>query len=177
MQSLTDEQLMEIYQSNKDGQRSGAFDCLYNRHAKSMFNFFYFTLNNDYAKAQDFVQDLFVKLIEQNQKFDIKQSFKPWIYRIASNMCKNEYRNNVVIQKYSNHILVTTDPVTFDDETQDILRGCINKLTQEHRSLIILRFKMNLSIKEIAGIYKCPEGTIKSRLFYATKELSKLYKG
>ncbi|MEA3451458.1 MAG: sigma factor-like helix-turn-helix DNA-binding protein, partial [Bacteroidota bacterium] len=47
---------------------------------------------------------------------------------------------------------------------------------QEKRSLIVLRFKLNLSIKEIANIYECPEGTIKSRLFKATKELSRLYK-
>jgi len=35
---------------------------------------------------------------------------------------------------------------------------------------------MKLTVKEIAEIYECPEGTIKSRLFYATQELSKLYK-
>jgi RNA polymerase sigma-70 factor (ECF subfamily) len=81
-----------------------------------------------------------------------------------------------VVQKYHNHIISTSHTSILDDETENALRICINKLSQEFRSLIVLRFKMKLTIKEIADIYECPEGTIKSRLFNATKELSKIYK-
>lgn len=176
MQSFTDEQLMNIYQKNKDGQGRIALDCLYNRYAKKLLNFFYFTLHNDYDKAQDFVHDLFVRVIEKHQRFDCNQLFKSWVYRIASNMCKNEFRSHTVIQKYRNHIISVSEPVTSNVETENILRTCINELSQEQRSLIVLRFKLKLSVKEIAEIYECPEGTIKSRLFYVIKELSKLYK-
>lgn len=176
MKSLTDEQLMEIYQRNKDGQGQIALDYLYNRYAKKILNYFYFTLHNDYDKAQDFVHDLFIKIIEDRQKFDKNQFFKPWVYRVASNMCKNEFRSNKVIQKYKDHINSTSELITLNNETKRALRKCINDLSQEHRSLIVLRFKLKLTVKEIAEIYECPEGTIKSRLFYATKELSKLYK-
>jgi RNA polymerase sigma-70 factor (ECF subfamily) len=91
-------------------------------------------------------------------------------------MCKNEFRNNKVIQKYKNHILSTSKHIIVNNETEKALRKCINELSQEHRFLIVLKFKLKLTVKEIAEIYECPEGTIKSRLFYATKELSKIYK-
>jgi RNA polymerase sigma-70 factor, ECF subfamily len=176
MQHLTDEQLIDIYQSDKDGQGKIAFGHLYDRYAKLMLNFFYFTLHNDYNKAQDFVHDLFIKILEKNNTFNKNQFFKAWIYRIASNMCNNEFRKNNVIKKYQDHIKSSSGFIIINTETEKDLRKCINDLNTEQRSLIVLRFKLKLTVKEIAKIYECPEGTIKSRLFYATKELSKLYK-
>jgi len=177
MESLTDEQLMELFRLDKDGQGAIAFDHLYNRYAKQMVNYFYYTLWKDYEKAQDFLHDLFLKIIQNKDKFDKNNSFKSWIYRIASNMCKNEFRNNKIKEKYQSHVLHTTSGVTDNEQLlESELQIYINSLKPEQRSLIILRFKFNFTIKEIADIYKCPEGTIKSRLFYATKELSTNYK-
>lgn len=176
MQHLTDEQLIAIYQSNKDGRGEIALACLYDRYAKKMLNFFYYTLHNDYNKAQDFVHDLFLKIIEKHRTFDNNQAFKPWIYVVASNMCKNEFRANKVTQKYNAHVISTTDPIVLIDETEKSIRKCIGELNQAHRSLIVLRFKLKLTVKEIAEIYDCAEGTIKSRLFHATQKLSTLYK-
>jgi RNA polymerase sigma-70 factor, ECF subfamily len=176
MQHLTDEQLIEIYQSNKGVQGLEAFGHLYNRYAKLMLNFFYFSLNNDHNKAQDFVHDLFLKILEKHHTFNNDQFFKPWIYRIAANMCNSDIRKNIVIRKYHDHIKSSSEIITLNPETERDLRKCMTDLNTEQRSLIVLRFKLKLSIKEIAQIYECPEGTIKSRLFYATKELSKLFK-
>jgi len=176
MQHFTDEQLIEIYQSDKGAQGQVAFGHLYNRYAKLMLNFFYFSLNNDHNKAQDFVHDLFLKILEKHHTFNNDQLFKPWIYRIATNMCNSEFRKNIVIRKYNDNIKSSSEIITLSPEIERDLRKCITDLNTEHRSLIVLRFKLKLSIKEIAQIYECPEGTIKSRLFYATKELSKLFK-
>jgi RNA polymerase sigma-70 factor (ECF subfamily) len=176
MQQLTDEQLIKIFQRNEGNKGQVAFSHLYNRYSKLMLNYFYFSLHYDHNKAQDFVQDLFVKILEKHRTFNNDQFFKAWIYRIATNMCSNEYRKNNVIRKYHDHILSSTEIITLNPETENILRKCISDLNTEHRSLIVLRFKLKLSIKEMAQIYECPEGTIKSRLFHATKELSKLFK-
>jgi RNA polymerase sigma-70 factor (ECF subfamily) len=176
MQRLSDEHLIEIFQKNKDGKGQLALGCLYDRYALQMLNYFYYTLHNDINKSQDFVHDLFIKIIEKHDTFNNSQIFKPWIYRIASNMCKNEFRNGKVVQKYNDHLKSTTDPFELSDETQNLLRQCICQLKQDQRSLIILRFKMKLKVKEISEIFECAEGTIKSRLFYATKKLSELYK-
>jgi RNA polymerase sigma-70 factor, ECF subfamily len=176
MHSLSDEQLMGIYQQNKDGQGQNALDHLYHRYSKSMFNFFYFALHNDYDKARDFVHDLFLKIIEKKESFDHKRLFKAWIYRIASNMCKNEFRRTQVNKKYIYHVKTSSEIIDSNLETESELRKCINGLRQDQRSLIVLRFKLKLTIKEIAEIYECPEGTVKSRLFNVVKELSKSYK-
>jgi RNA polymerase sigma-70 factor, ECF subfamily len=176
MQHLSDEQLIGFYQGNKGHKGQIAFTHLYNRYAKLMLNFFYFSLHYDYNKAQDLVQDLFVKILEKHHTFNNNQFFKSWIYKIASNMCNDEFRKNNVIKKYNDHIKSSLEIITLNSETERELRKCINDLNSEQRSLIVLRFKLKLSIKEIAHIYECPEGTIKSRLFYATKELSKLFK-
>jgi RNA polymerase sigma-70 factor, ECF subfamily len=176
MQTLSDEQLIEVYRSKEDGRGKKALDHLYNRYSKPMFNFFFFALQNDSNKAKDFVHDLFIKVIENQKSFDNNRLFRAWIYRIASNMCKNELRANSVIQKYKKHIVYSSSNFVIKNEREKELSESINKLNQDYRSIIVLRFKMKLSIKEIAEVYECPEGTVKSRLFVATKELSKLYK-
>ena len=155
MLHLTDEQLIEIYQCN-DGKRSQiAFSHLYKRYAKLMLNYFYFSLNHDHNKAQDFVHDLFVKILEKHHTFNHDQFFKAWIYRIAENMCNNEFRKNNVIRKYNDQFILTAEILTLNPETENDLRKCINDLNPEQRSIIVLRFKLKLSIKEIAQIYVC----------------------
>jgi RNA polymerase sigma-70 factor, ECF subfamily len=176
MQHFSDEQLIQFYQGNKGDKGQIAFTHLYNRYAKSMFNFFYFSSHYDYNKAQDLVHDLFIKILEKHHTFNNNQFFKTWIYKIASNMCNDEFRKNNVIKKYNDHIKLSSEIITINSETEKELRKCINYLDSDQRSLIVLRFKLKLIIKEIANIYECPEGTIKSRLIYATKELSKLFK-
>lgn len=175
MHSLTDEQLMEIFQVNKDGRGKHAFDHLYNRYAKRMVNFFYYSFRNDYAKAQDFLHDLFIKIIENKDKYNANQSFQTWIYRVASNMCKNEFRSNEIVKKYHTHVLNTTVDISSEKNLNKELQVYINSLEPVQRSLIILRFKFDLTVKELANIFECPEGTIKSRLFYATRQLTMIY--
>lgn len=175
MQRYSDEELIKIYRTTNGNQRREAFDCLYLRHTNSLRNYFFFALGRDNEKAKDFAHDLLIKILESPEKFDSNQLFKPWIFRIASNMCKNEYRKQEVVSKYQNHIRNSTPNYEYLYENEVKLRECIKRLSQEQRSIIVLRFKIKLSIKEIAKIYNSPEGTIKSRLFYATKELSKYY--
>ncbi|MBN1186933.1 MAG: RNA polymerase sigma factor [Bacteroidales bacterium] len=176
MQLFSDEQLIEIYRTIKGNQKRKAFDYLYLRHVDGLINYLFFALGRDAEKAKDFAHDLFVKILESPEKFNSEKQFKPWVFRIASNMCKNEYRRQSVISKYQDHVLSTAQEYEILSDSEIRLSECIKKLSPEQRSLIVLRFKIKLSIKEIAEIYECPEGTIKSRLFYSTRELSKQFK-
>jgi RNA polymerase sigma-70 factor (ECF subfamily) len=180
MKSKTDEQLMDIIQKNKDDQSKIAFDHLYHRYAKPMVNYFYYALKNDHDKAQDFLHDLFLKISENKERFNCNQSFKPWIYRIAINMCNNDYRREKVFHKYEEHIKSSDrqyDTINHLENTiGHDLWNYVNNLEPEKRALILLRFKFDLSVKEMSLIFNCAEGTIKSRLFYTTKELSKILK-
>jgi len=81
-----------------------AFDELYNRYSKRLLVYFYRMLGRNEEKAQDFLQDFFLKLIEKPHLFSSKNRFSSWVFTVASNMCKNEYRrlkvrNQVVNEK------------------------------------------------------------------------------
>jgi RNA polymerase sigma-70 factor (ECF subfamily) len=176
MQGFSDEELIREFKTANGSQRQKAFDCLYLRYAEPVTQYFFFAMNRNYEKSKDFTHDLFLKMLEAPERIDANFPFKPWLYKVAANMCKNEYRKAEVVNKFRDHIQKTDPHFSILNEIEIALSESIKKLNQEQRSLIVLRFKINLSIKEIAAINECPEGTIKSRLFYAVKELSKHYK-
>jgi RNA polymerase sigma-70 factor (ECF subfamily) len=176
MQGFSDEKLIEVYRSTNGYRRQRAFHCLYDRYSDAVQQYFFFALNRDQEKARDFAHDLFLKILESPDRFDTSRSFRPWLFRVASNMCKNEYRRQDVVSRFSEQERRSTFHYTNLNEKQVKLSESIRRLSREKRSLIVLRLKINLSIREIAEICQCPEGTVKSRLFYALKELSKYYK-
>ncbi|MGE5942801.1 MAG: RNA polymerase sigma factor [Flavobacteriales bacterium] len=175
----TDEELIALIVQGKEK----AFDEIYNRYAKKLFYFFYQRLFQDNNKAEDFLQDLFLKLIEKAESFDKTKSFSTWFYTIAYNMCKNEYRQNVN-KIYTNEscmknlefsmVTYSTAPDNYDASVfNDFLIKELTKLNEEQRITFILRHQEDLTIKSIGEIMNCSEGTVKSRLFYAIEKLSK----
>jgi len=59
-------------------------------------------------------------------------------------------------------------------ESAESVKRALNHLSEEHRSVVILRHYQDLSYQEIAEVLNCSEGTVKSRLHYALKHLSKI---
>lgn len=177
---MTDEILMGcIAQGN-----TAAFDELYNRYSMRLLHYFYRMLNKDKEKAQDFLQDLFLKVVEKPDLFDTRQRFSTWIYSIANNMCKNEYRRLQVRingQAQLGDYMPTEDdyelPYIEQQIDKNLLRKALNESVEQlddtKRSVFLLRYQENFSIKEIADIMQCSEGTVKSRLFYTVKQLAK----
>lgn len=172
----TDEELMEAISNGSQK----AFGILYDRWSKIMLNYFYKMLWQDREKAEDFMQDLFTKIIHKPYLFNTTKSFKTWIYSVANNMCKNEYRKQDVRKGTNNNlnenisVAGTDSPDKQHDFNQfnERLKEELNELSDKHRKVFIMRFKQNLSIKEIAEIMQTSEGTIKSRIFYTLKQLS-----
>ena len=90
--SYSDEELMVQI---KDGN-SAAFEELYNRYSRVIFHYLYKMLGGLESLAQDFLHDIFLKIIEKPFLFDQSKKFKTWIFQIAHNKCKNEYRKKDV---------------------------------------------------------------------------------
>lgn len=176
-QKYTDEELMaEVIKGN-----DLAFSEIYDRYSKAMLNYFYKMLWQDRELAEDFMQELFSKIIHKPNLFNVNRSFKTWIYSIANNMCKNEYRKQEVRKGTSNNlnenISVANDDASPDKKHDqgifnERLKEELNNLSDNHKNTFILRFKHDLSIKEIADIMETSEGTVKSRIFYTLKKLS-----
>jgi len=84
----SDEQLMGLIRKGD----ASSFDELYKRYSHRLLHYFYRMLNGDEEKAQDFLQDICLKIVEKADTFNPEGKFSSWIFTIASNMCKNEYR-------------------------------------------------------------------------------------
>ncbi|MEO0897450.1 MAG: RNA polymerase sigma factor [Bacteroidota bacterium] len=173
----SDEELMDLVVASDEK----AFDALYQRYSERMLHYFYRMLNRDEEKAQDFLQDLFIKVLQKNHLYQKGRKFSTWLYSIASNMVKNEYRS-LEVRKVMVHMddLSTLSVGELMDIGQidrkrfrRVLEDEVEQLSQKHREVFLLRFRDELSIKEISEITQCTEGTVKSRIFYALKKLAK----
>ena len=158
---------------------SAAFDELYSRYGQKLFGYFFRMLWKNKELAEDCTQELFIKLIRHAGSFREDLNLSTWLYSIAHNMCKNEYRKEEVRNKYAK---MNTQQTTVETRNMDLSRfkeavhTCIKDLEEEKRSLFVLRFQEQLSVPQISLILSIPEGTVKSRLFYLLKEMKEKLK-
>ena len=156
-----------------------AFSEIYERYAGKLRGYFRNMLWRDDEKAEDFVHDLFAKIIQQPELFDATRSFKTWVFSVASNMCKNEYKRMEVrkntLQGVDTSFAASTENVLNQVQDAQFLKEFeekLQELDEKHRSVFTLRHLDGLALKEIAEVLEINEGTVKSRLFYATKFLA-----
>jgi RNA polymerase sigma-70 factor (ECF subfamily) len=172
----TDEELISILAKGS----SAPFNELYHRYGQKMFSYFFRMLWKNKELSEDLTQELFIKVMRHAEQFEQGKSFATWLYSIAHNMCKNEYRKEEVKLKYK-HTKREAEPA-FHDKNIDLrkfreaVHDCIDELTEEKRTLYILRFQEQLTIPDISRILEIPEGTVKSRLFYLLKEMKEKLK-
>ncbi len=176
----TDEQLMERFVFRNSEK---AFEELYRRYASRFKGFFMRMLSADGALADDFQQELFLRIYEARSSYQHGRQFSTWAFAMAYNLCKNEYRHRDIVAEYrlqqsyakeeednsSSEFEVAYDREVFDLQLKKVLAG----LTDEQRAAYTLRYEEELPVQEIAQILCCPEGTVKSRLYYTLKVLQR----
>lgn len=173
---FSDEQLMLAL---KQGEKL-AFNELYTRYSDKLYGYLLKMLWYNEVRAQDLLQDVFTKIITQPHLFDTNRNFKTWVYTIAANLCKNEFKRNEVrkgtVNGVENHFAISSDTnvekEVHERHFREALDEALLKLDTKHREAFVLKHIDGLSIKEIADITGANEGTVKSRLFYAIKKLS-----
>lgn len=171
----SDEGLMELVGRGNHA----ALDELYGRYAARLLAYFDRMLDRNECISQDFLHDLFVKIIERPAMFDTARTFRTWVFSVAHNMCKNEYRLRRVrrfeeldvdhIASESVDVGLLVDGMQFAKALDAELRS----LGVELRTTFLLRYQEELSIREIAAIVDVPEGTVKSRLFNTARRLAR----
>ena len=176
MKQLSDEELMKLM--TKGNQR--AFNEIYQRYSDVLFGYFMKMLARDKEKCEDMVHDLFSKIIRKPDYFDLNRSFRTWVFSVACNMCKNEYKR-MSVRKHVSNEFEPTNSIQSDSDTlkkvheisfSESFHKALNKLDDKHKSVFSLRHFEGFSMKEIAETLNINEGTVKSRLFYATKTLA-----
>ncbi|WP_321289326.1 RNA polymerase sigma factor [uncultured Sunxiuqinia sp.] len=154
-----------------------AFNELYERYKDRLYYYFFRMLNSE-SQANDFLQDLFLKIIEKPGRFNPAYPFKTWVFSVAYNLCKNEYRRREVrkeIYHGDSHVNpVLPESITEEELVNSIFKS-LDSLSPEHRSVFIMHYREGFPIKEIAGMLETAPGTVKSRLFYTRKYLAEKF--
>ena len=157
-----------------------AFDELVSRYHVRLINFIYRTIG-DRDRAEDLVQETFVRVYRHLNRFDQTKKFSTWVYTIAGNLAKNELRNRsrnplVLFTALTTSWDSEAKPLEWEDNTyrpDDLyrkrhLRAMVDKavleLPEHHRIVFVLRELEGKTYEEIAEITGVNLGTVKSRL-------------
>jgi len=157
-----------------------AFDELVSRYQTRLLNFIYRTVG-DRERAEDLVQEVFIRIYRHLHRFDQTKKFSTWAYTIASNLAKNELRNRsrnplVLFQTIKRHWEADHRPLQFEDSSsrpddmfhkrhlRELVEQSVSQLPEHHRVVFVLRELEGKTYEEIAEITGCNLGTVKSRL-------------
>jgi len=146
-------------------------------------------LIRDAAKAEDMVQETYLRAWQNFERFQIGTHFKAWIFQIMTYLFLNERRSAQRRESsvdFSEHDVLEAPPAPdagqaqlpetnweelYPDLVDDALKRALDHLGAEQRAVFLLVTLGELSYQECADILKVPIGTVMSRLFRARKQL------
>lgn len=175
LSSFTDEQLIgEIERGN-----TAAFNLLYERYSTRLYQYLFRILYPDAAQAEDFLQELFLKVLNNTHSFNAAQKASTWLYTIATNLCRNKWRNEANRERlmksfkpWEHYTSKTVQEKLQEQYRNKVLHELLQTLENEECVILQLRFNEELTIREIAIVTGIAEGTIKSRIFYLLKKMA-----
>lgn len=141
------------------------------------------------AWVEDITQQVFISAFQGLSKFRRKSGFMTWLYRIAVNASLEALRREDARTRLHERVEreleslpdsliikdhVSGEQVVLNRELQIEVREALDRLTGEARAILTLRYLEEFSTPEIAKILKAPEGTVRSRLYYARLELAEI---
>jgi RNA polymerase sigma-70 factor (ECF subfamily) len=177
-----DQQLVARTQAGE----AAAFDELVVKYTPRLYGLVY-NMTSNHEDTNDLLQDIFSKAYKSIGGFRGKSSFYTWIHSIAVNMTLNflkkrgrrfhlsldDMDGSVQNDKEFLELTATTSPVREADlsELQRRLNEAMMKLSDEHRAVVTMFHIQGMPHAEISKILKVSEGTVRSRLFYANRQL------
>lgn len=157
------------------GKREAQYE-LYRQYKDWAFNLAYRMVNNR-QEAEDITQMIFVRLFRNIKKFRGDSAFSSWFYRLAVNVCLSHFRSEKKRRHHSSlSELMNLNLATASDHSdlKPFLEEAIQKLPEGYRLVFVLYEIQGYSHREIAAILNVTEGTSKSQLHKARKELKRL---
>jgi RNA polymerase sigma-70 factor (ECF subfamily) len=167
-----------------------AFEVLVSRHRRGLFNFLLRSVGNQ-SRAEELLQDVFVRVIRAKGRYEQTARFSTWIYTIARNICVDEsrrakFRRTVSLDsprrgrdgeegasmlETTAEVQVGVDDAAMGPTLQSRLAAAIDRLPEDQREVFFMRQLSGLSFKEIGEVVGAPENTVKSRMRYALEKL------
>lgn len=121
--------------------------------------------------SEDILQNVFLKLWKQESSFDDDEHIDKWLTRVCVNECRNHIkmpmRRNIALDE-------AKDLYTFDKPRDFDVFNAVMSLPKKERTVIILFYYEDLTVKEISGLVKAKESTIKTRLRRAKQRLKEI---
>jgi RNA polymerase sigma-70 factor, ECF subfamily len=168
-----------------------AFSQLVARYQGRLLNFVY-RMIGDRERAEDLVQEAFIRIHRHLHRFDPARKFSTWAYTIASNLARNELRNRnrspfVLFQTLRarlrdepllpmqvEDLASRPDLMLQDRDLKELVEQTVARLSPRHREVFVLRELEGKSYEEIAEVTSCNIGTVKSRLNRARQRFAEL---
>ncbi len=179
------EQEKDLVEQAKQGSIQ-AFETLILTYEKMVYNIAFRMLQHS-EDARDISQEVFLKAYRSLENFDGKSKFSTWLYRIAVNTCIDEIRKQKGKLTYSLEEELesaegsyqkqfadagqTPEDSLLHQEMQKEVVDALNTLSEEHKTVVVLRDIQGFSYEEIAKMTNTTLGTVKSRIARARSQL------
>ena len=158
---------------------------------KRIYNFgykFFF----DHDMAMEVAQKTFIAMHKNISYLQDAGSFRPWLYTIAVNCCREELRKKKTSRSVSLHDLRpgeadesqswetaghrqdNPERMLRQEELSDLLQSCLKQLSEEQREVVIMKEYEGLKFREIAEALNISENTVKSRMYYGLDALKRI---
>lgn len=146
-----------------------------------------FLITRDAARAEDVVQDAFLRAFERIDQYDARRPFAPWFFRIVTNMALKTVRRSFLplsLERQHSGLKPLLELLPDDDagperrlsnqEFRKHVWVALGKLTPKQRAAIVFRYYLEMGEAEMAEELNISPGTVKSRLFAARERLRQL---
>ncbi|WP_409296486.1 RNA polymerase sigma factor SigW [Peribacillus sp. SCS-26] len=173
MEVLVKEKINQVLKGDQN-----AYSTIVEEYKDKVFYLCYRMIGNRH-EAEDLAQEAFVKAYIHLKSFNMNLKFSTWIYRIATNLCIDRIRKKKPdyyldaeiagtdgLDMYSQLASDADSPEKEAEsmEMQEAVQKEILKLPEKYRSVIILKYMEDLSLKEISDALDLPVGTVKTRI-------------
>jgi RNA polymerase sigma-70 factor (ECF subfamily) len=164
-----------------------AFEVLFKKYREQVARLVY-SIAKDETLVDDIVQEVFLLVYRHLAKFRHNAAFKTWVYRITVNESLRQVgrlkrwqplpEGEVEPSRLPSALVVfdngdTPERVLIDGEQKRLVQRALDEIKPHHRTILVLYYLEDFSVQEIAEVLEIPEGSVKSRLFYARDSLRK----
>lgn len=166
---------VEIIMNAQQGDTK-AFEQIFSLYSKRAIQTAFLITRNQHT-SEDIVQETFVKCYQKLNTLKNPDMFKSWFFKMLIRNCwryTKKGKEQILVENIpEKSVSESIDDIVEKEENTQEMYHLISKLSQQHRTAIVLYYYNDMSIKEIAKIMGCFEGTVKSRLHNARNKLKK----
>lgn len=169
---ITEEELMNRV---KHGQRQD-LSVLMRRYANPLLTFLR-RMTGDHHSSEELFQDVFLAIWVQRREYEYPRPFRPWLFGIAANKCRTNYRKRIRQPATDGDELSmvanTGSPheSAVATETATIVEQAVLQLPDQQRQVVVMRVWNEMSYQAIARILDCTEATARSHMFHAVNSM------